>query len=151
MTDEQRKRLAELKADKRESKKKAEIERIKTQMSTEIENFGQRYKFADTEESALIGDFIDKLPFRRPAWIDLEKFPTQRSYSPSDMDSKSVWICFLLGDEELFKIFVKGSIADFFTNFDEWAFYSPYLLLLYNDFGGFIFIDDNEKMTEVIF
>lgn len=151
MTDEQRKRLAELTANKRESKKKAEIERIKTQMSAEIKDFGQRYKFANTEESALIVDFIDKLPFRRPACVHLEKFSNSRNYSPSDADSEIVWICFLLGDEELFKIFVKGSIADFFADFDEWTFYSPYLLLIYNDFGGFIFIDDNEKMTEVIF
>lgn len=150
MTDEQRKRLAELIADKRLSKEKAEIERIKVQMSAEIEQFEQRYEFADTETVARIVDFIDKLPFHRPSRVDLERFSTSRSYSPSDADSKSVWICFLLGDEALFKVFVKGSMVDFFTDFDEWVFYSPYLLLIYNDFGGFIFIDDNEEMTEVI-
>lgn len=151
MTDEQRKRLAELKANKRESEKKAEIERIKMQMSAEIKDFGQRYEFADTETTERIGDFIDKLPFCRPACVNLEKFPLRREYSPIESRTGYVWICFLLGDEALFKIFVKGSVTDFFADFDEWTFYSPYLLLIYNDFGGFIFIDDNEEMTEVIF
>lgn len=150
MTDEQRKQLAELTANKREFKKKAEIERIKTQMSAEIERFEQHYEFADTETTKRIIDFIDKLPFCRPACVDLEKFSTRRKCSPRELRIEDVWICFLLGDEELFKIFVKASIADFFADFDEWAFYSPYLLLIYNDFGRFIFIDDNEKMTEVI-
>lgn len=150
MTDEQKKWLDELITNKREFKKKAEIERVKTQMSTEIENFEQLYKFSNTEESKLISKFINSLPYCRPACVDLESFSAKRRYFPSNVDERNIWICFLLGDEELFKIFVKGSMVDFFNDFVEWELYSPYLLLLYNDFSGFVFIDDNRKMTEVI-
>lgn len=169
MTDEQRGRLAELIAEKKESKKKAEIERIKAQISAEIKDFTRRYRFADTEESERIGDFIDNLPYRRPAWVDLEKFLNRRVFSLSESNAENVWtdfmsgreevlkifirdvwICFLSGDEELFKIFIECKVADFFADFDEWTFYSPYIVLLYNDFSGFVFIDDNEKMTEVV-
>lgn len=168
MTEEQRKRLSELVAAKKAAKSKAETERIKAQMSAEIERFGQRYEFADTETAARIGEFIDGLPYRRPAWVDLEKFPNWQSFSLSESDAENVWtdfmsgreevlkifirdvwICFLLGDEELFKIFVGCKAADFFADFDEWTFYSPYIVLLYKDFSGFVFIDDNEEMTEV--
>lgn len=169
MTDDQRERLAELIADKKKSKKNAEIERIKAQMSAEIKDFTRRYKFADTETAARIGEFIDGLPYRRPAWVDLEKYSNRRDFSLSESNAENVWtdfmfgreeilkifirdvwICFLLGDEELFKIFIECKAADFFADFDEWTFYSPYIVLLYNDFSGFVFIDDNEEMTEVI-
>lgn len=169
MTDDQRERLVELIAEKKESKKKAEIERIKAQMSAEIEGFGQRYKFADTETAAQIGAFIDNLPYRRPAWVDLEMFPNRQNFSLNESNVENVWtdfmsgredvlkifirdvwICFLLGDEELFKIFIECKAADFFADFDEWTFYSPNIVLLYKDFSGFVFIDDNEEITEVI-
>lgn len=169
MTEEQKKRLSELVDAKKSAKKRAETERIKQQMSSGITDFAQRYSFADEEESALIGEFTDNLPYRRPAWVDLEKFPNRQSFSLMESDSpnvwtdfmsgreeileifvRDVWICFLSGDEELFRIFVACTAADFFSDYDEWTFYSPFIVLLYRDFGGFVFIDDNDEMTRVV-
>lgn len=150
MTDEQKKRLAELAAKQKDSAREREISRIKAQMREEIPNFSERYTFADSIISEKLGAFIGGLPFLRPAWIDIKKFRRRRDYSPNEADGKCVWICFLSGSAELFDIYVGCTAADYFADFDDWQFYSPFTVLAYDDLGGFVFIDDNGSMTEII-
>lgn len=150
MTDEQRKRLAELVEKRKAFAREREISRIKAQMASEIANFSERYIFADTDQTERLDAFVGGLPFVRPGWIDAEKFRITRTYSPSETDKRRVWICFLSGSRELLDIYVGCTAADYFADFDDWQVYSPFTVLAYDDLGGCIFIDDNGGMTEII-
>lgn len=150
MTDEQRKRLTELIEKRKNIAREREVSRIKAQMSSEISNFFERYVFADPIQAGKLGEFVGALPFVRPGWIDVEEFRLRRNYSLSKADEKRVWICFLSGSSELFDIYVGCTAADYFADFDDWQVYSPFTVLAYDDLGGFVFIDDNGGMTEII-
>ena len=150
MTDDQKKRLTELVEKQKAFAREREISRIKAQMISEIANFSERYVFADTVQSGRLGAFAGGLPFVRPAWIDVEKFRIRMAYSPNEADERRVWICFLSGSAELFDIYVGCTAADYFADFDDWQVYSSFTVLAYDDLSGFIFIDDNGGMTEII-
>ncbi|MDE6728005.1 MAG: hypothetical protein K2J80_08720 [Oscillospiraceae bacterium] len=62
-----------------------------------------------------------------------------------------VWFCSLCGSEEIFEVFVKGRLCDFLDDYDDWYFSGAYMLLVYEDFSGFVYIDDNGNMTEAFF
>ncbi len=54
------------------------------------------------------------------------------------------------GSEELLNIFIFGKFSDLIADIDTWDFFSPYLLLIDEDFRRYIYIDDNGDMTESI-
>lgn len=150
MDDIQRKRLAELLAKQKAASREKGISRIKAQMADEIPGFSERYMFADGEQSAKLNAFVEKLPFARPAWIDVKGFQRRRVYSSGETDGRRVWICFLSGSAELLDIYVGCTAADYFADFDDWQWISPFTVLVFDDLSGFIFIDDNEDMTEIV-
>ncbi len=155
MTNEQRERLTELVAKQKASAREREILRVKAQMADEIPNFSDKYVFAEGGQAEKLSAFVAGLPFIRPAWIDVERFERRRFYSSPEeferyADNRRVWICFLSGSAELLDIYAGCTASDYFADFDDWQFFSPFTVLVYNDFGGFIFIDDNGNITEVI-
>lgn len=150
LTEEQRGRLNELVEARRERRREREIERIKAQMSEEmIEGFADKYEFADAATSERLKTLLVGLPSDGICRIAFDKLPAHRKFSESKgMNERTVWFCSLCGSEEIFEVFVKGRLGDFLADYDGWYFFGAYMLLVYEDFGGFVYIDDNKEMTE---
>lgn len=151
LTNEQRVRMNELIEDRRKRKKERAVSRIKEQMSGEmIDDFAEKYSFADSETSEKLKKLLDELPTNRVGRIDFDRLPAHRRLSTRSTDTqrRMAWFCSLCGSEEIFEVFVKGRLSDFLADYDDWYFYGAYILLVYEDFGGFVYIDDNGDMTE---
>lgn len=150
MTEEQRARLAELRAANDDSLARRSLQIQRERIVEWIPCFNEKYAFADGDASRRVLEFVDGLPFKRPAWIDVEGFPRQREYISENADGRRVWICFLAGNAELLRIIVGSRVSDFFADLEDWSCVCPFTVLVYDDFGGFVFIDDNGDMTEVV-
>ncbi|MDE7229654.1 MAG: hypothetical protein K2N56_04165 [Oscillospiraceae bacterium] len=150
MTEEQRARLAELKAANAASLARKGIQREMERIVEWIPDFNEKYVFADGETLRQALEFVDGLPFKRPGWIDVERFPKRREYFPGNADGRRIRICFLAGSAELLQMAVEGRVCDYFTDVEDWDCVCPFTVLVYEDLGGFIFIDDNGDMTEVV-
>lgn len=147
LPNEQREKMNRLISASRTKKISEEISRIKEQIRNELPDFDKRYKFADNITKVKISEFIEKLPYSAPSRPDLSALPRRTEFYGH---SGRVWICFLSGSREIFDIFISCEISDFFKDYDDWYFFSAYLLLLYEDFSGFIYIDDDKNETEVL-
>lgn len=150
LTDEQRVRLNGLIEDNRNRRMERAVSRIKEQMSAEIKDFAQKYSFADRETAESLQRFLNDLPTNRIGRIDFDSLPAHRTFSTKNTDTRgrAVWFCSLCGSIEIFEVFVKGRLSDFLADYDDWYFYGAYMLLVYEDLGGFVYIDDNGNMTE---
>lgn len=148
LTEEQRSRFEELSAARRERKRALEIERIKAEMRGDISDFAERYEFADDSVADRLRAFRDGLPYSRPGTIDCKKLRENRALTPENAENRPAWFCSLCGSEEIFDVFVRGELQKFLRDYDAWSYYGAYMLLVYDDFGGFVFIDDNGNMTE---
>lgn len=150
LTEEQRGRLDGLIDARQKRRREREIARIKEQMSSEmIEDFPSKYGFADGATAEKLKTFLNTLPTDGVGRIDFIALPAHRRFSESaDTLGRIVWFCSLCGSEEVFEIFVKGRLGDFLADYDGWYFFGAYMLLVYEDFGGFVYIDDNKEMTE---
>lgn len=146
---ERQKRIAELSEKYKARALEQAISRVKAEMSAEIAGFAQKYEFADGDTSKRLKCLIDELPGGYNGF-DLNKLPAHRTFSAKgvDMRERTAYFCSLVGSEEIFEIFVKGRLSDFLNDYDDWYFYGAYMLLVYEDFGGFVYIDDNHNMTE---
>lgn len=151
LTDEQRSKMTELVSACRKRKTDREIARIKAEMTAEIADFSQKYRFADGETSEKLKRLLSKLPYKAACRIDLDMLSEHKEFRPENAGKRNVWFCSLCGSEEIFEIFVSGSLSDFLADYDDWYFYGAYMLLVYEDFGGFVYIDDNGNMTEALF
>ena len=149
LTEEQRGRLDGLIEARKERRREREIARIKEQMSAEmIDDFADKYEFADAEISKRLKTLIDGLPTDGRG-IDFDRLLWHGTFSESEEAAKrTVWFCSLCGSEEVFEVFVKGRLGDFLADYDGWYFFGAYMLLVYEDFSGFVYIDDNGNMTE---
>lgn len=150
MTEEQRARLAGLRAANADSLARRSLQIQRDRILEWIPGFNEKYAFADGDASKRVLEFVDGLPFKRPAWIDAEGFPRRRKYVPENADGRRVWICFLAGNAELLRIIVGGRVCDYFADFEDWCCVCPFTVIVYDDLGGFVFIDDNGDMTEVV-
>ncbi len=148
--NECRKQIAELSRKCKVHALNKSISRVKAEMSAEIKDFSRKYSFADSGTAERLKKLIDALP-SGTVGFDFDKLPAHRKFSLQNADTRSqtVWFCSLVGGEEIFEIFVKGRLSDFLADYDDWYFYGAYMLLVYEDFGGFLYIDDNGNMTEV--
>ena len=148
LTEEQRRRLDGLSEARRKRVREREIARIKEQMSDEmIDGFADKYAFADDETAERLKTLLNSLP-ANGVGIDFNRLPAHRSFSVSEDTARTVWFCSLCGSEGVFEVFVKGRIADFLSDYDGWYFFGAYMLLVYEDLSGFVYIDDNKEMTE---
>lgn len=113
-----------------------EIETLKDSIC----NFDKKYRFANDIEIDEINMFISKLHFSSPAHIEVNtNYPTSH---------QNMYLCFLCGSEELLKVFIFGSYEDFLLDIDNWTFFSPYLLLIDEDFIRYIYINDYGDIIE---
>ena len=53
-----------------------------------------------------------------------------------------------MGDCAVYDIFVFGRYDDFISDYDDWDYISPYLLLIDDDFSHFIYINDYGEIIE---
>lgn len=151
LTEEQRRRFEELAAARRERKRSLEIERIKAEMRGDISDFAEHYEFADESTADKLRAFRDGLPYSRPGTIDCKMLRVHRKLEPENAENRPAWFCSLCGSEEIFDVFVCGELQKFLRDYDIWSYYGAYMLLVYDDFGGFVVIDDNGNMTEAFF
>lgn len=149
LTEEQRARMDELRSENKEMILERNMARERERMAEWIENFAEKYTFADESVAEKLYSIIDEIPYGLPARPDFDRLPGHREVSEEELRGGKIWICFLCGSEEIFHIFVSGTLSDFLEDYDDWYFISPYLLLVYDNFNGFLYIDDNGDMTEV--
>ncbi|MDE6500533.1 MAG: hypothetical protein K2L10_00375 [Ruminococcus sp.] len=121
--------------------KEIRIDKTKFQIMQEIENFSEKYRFADDTEKKRIETFMEKIPFH---WgIDFSRLPE----SPITQHGKC-YMCFLEGSEEIFDIYIYGNFSDFIRDYDDFFFFSAYLLIIDEDFRRFVYIDDEFNKKE---
>lgn len=119
--------------------KEMRINSMKSEIMQSIENFSEKYRFADDTEKKRIEIFMEKLP----DFYDLKAFPE----SPVTEHGKC-YLCFLEGSEELFDINIYGNFSDFLCDYDDFFFLSAHLLVIDEDFQRYVFIDDEFNQKE---
>ena len=132
--------LAQKKARLKEEQKRAEIQQFKDHFAKTTEHFSQKYRYADESEAFKIEEFISKLNFIRPGQLAIKKVCTH-SY-------ENVYLCFLMGTEALFQIYIFGKYDDIMSDYDEWEVFSPYLLLVDEDFIHYVYVNDYGETME---
>lgn len=122
--------------------KEIRINKMKSQIMQEVENFPEKYRFADDNEKKRIEIFMEKLPafFNK---IDFSVLPES-----SVTEHEKCYLCFLEGSEEIFDIYIYGNFSDFLHDYDDFFFFSAHLLIIDEDFRRFVLIDDEFNQKE---
>ena len=132
--------LAQKKAQLKVKQQKAEIQQYKDHFTKSIEDFSQKYRYADEAEEVILGTFISKLDFAQPGQLAIQEvclYPHE-----------NVYLCFLMGTEALFQIFIFGKYDDILRDYDEWEVFSPCLLLVDEDFIHYAYVNDDGEVIE---
>ena len=140
MDDNLKELLAQKKARLKENQKGAEILRYKDYFAKSIEQFSQKYRYADEGEARKMETFLSKLHFVRPGQLaiqDVCPYPHGK-----------VYLCFLMGTDALFQIYIYGKYADILNDYAEWEVFSPYLLLVDEDFIHYTYINKDGEVME---
>ena len=140
MDHERKELLAQKKAQLKKRKKRAEIQQYKNRLTKSIEHFSQKYRYADEAEVLKIETFISKLNFEQPGQLAIQEV--------CPYPHENVYLCFLMGTEPLFQIFIFGKYDDILRDYDEWEVFSPCLLLVDEDFIHYTYINDDGKVME---
>lgn len=106
-----------------------------------VDDFYEKYRFADEFESIKIEEFVKHLHFSFPARIAISHISELTPHN-------NMFLCFLVGSEELLRIYIFGNYKNLMSDIDNWDFFSPYLLLIDEDFSRYIYINDNGDITE---
>ena len=140
MDDNLKELLAQKKTQLKEKQKSADIQRYKDHFMKNIEQFSQKYRYADEVETRKIEIFLSNLKFVRPGQLAIQEvcpYPHGNAY-----------LCFLMGTDALFEIYVFGKYSDIMSDHDAWEVFSPYLLLVDEDFIHYTYINDNGEVLE---
>ena len=140
MDHERKELLAQKKAQLKKRQKRAEIQQYKDRLTKNIEHFSQKYRYADEAEVLKIETFISKLNFEQPGQLAIQEV--------CPYPHENVYLCFLMGTEALFQIFIFGKYDDILRDYDEWEVFSPCLLLVDEDFIHYTYINDDGKVME---
>ncbi len=140
MNDDMKMLLAQKKMQIKIKQKRAEIQQYQEYFAKNIEQFIQKYRFADETEVIKIEKFISKLNFVQPGQLAVQE---NCPYS-----HRNVYLCFLLGADALFQIYIFGKYDDIMRDYDEWEVFSPYLLLVDEDFIHYVYMNDDGALIE---
>ncbi len=151
MEENMKKRLELLKRQLKQREHEKCVAYEKERLISEHIDFTRYYRFADRGETDRINSFLNGLPVRclRPDFSKL--LIEHRSQSIDDLlqyDKEDIWICCLCGSIELINLFSFGKMSSFIHDFEYWYDLSDYLLLLFNNFIDFIYIDDNGEIVK---
>lgn len=140
MNDDRNLILAQKRVRLKEKQKKAEIHQYKEHFAKNIDHFSQKYRYADETEVIKIERFISKLNFVHPGQLAAEEIcPHPHKY---------VFLCFLMGTDALFQIYIFGKYQDIMSDYEEWEVFSPYLLLVDDDFIHYVYVNDYGETME---
>ena len=140
MDDNLKELLAQKRAQLKIKQKRVEIQQYKDRLTKNIEDFSQKYRYADEAEEVKLGKFISKLDFAQPGQLAIQEvcpYPHGNAY-----------LCFLMGTDALFEIYVFGKYSDIMSDREEWGVFSPYMLLVDEDFIHYTYINDNGEVLE---
>lgn len=140
MDHERKELLAQKKAQLKKRQKRAEIQQYKDRLTKSIEHFSQKYRYADEAEVLKIETFISKLNFEQPGQLAIQEV--------CPYPHENVYLCFLMGTEALFQIFIFGKYDDILRDYDEWEVFSPCLLLVDEDFIHYAYVNDDGEVME---
>lgn len=133
MDHERKELLAQKKAQLKAKQQREEIQQYKDRLTKSIEDFSQKYRYADEAEEIKLGKFISKLDFAQPGQLSIQE--------ACPYPHENVHLCFLMGTEALFQIFIFGK-------YDEWEVFSPCLLLVDEEFIHYTYINDDGEVME---
>lgn len=140
MDDDMKMLLARKKMLFKIKQEKAEIQKYKEYFVKNIEHFQEKYRYADETEVIKIQNFISKLNFVQPGQLAIgDVCPYFHS---------NIYLCFLMGTKALFKIYIFGRYDDIMNDYGEWEVFSPYLLLVDEDFSHYVYINDYGDVME---
>ena len=115
MDDNLKELLAQKKAHLKEKQKSADIQRYKDHFMKNIEQFSQKYRYADEVETRKIETFLSRLNFVQPGHLAVQEV--------CPYPHGNVYLCFLMGTDALFEIyvtiFVNGSETGFYIDLDS--------------------------------
>jgi len=140
MDHERKELLAQKKAQLKIKRKRAEIQQYKDCLTKSIEHFSQKYRYADEAEAVKLETFLSKLDFAQPGQLAIKEV--------CPYPHENVYLCFLMGTDALFEIYVFGKYSDIMSDHDEWAVFSPYLLLVDEDLIHYTYINDDGEVME---
>ena len=132
--------LEQKKAQLKIKQKRAEIQQYKDRLTKSIEHFSQKYRYAGEVETRKIETFLSRLNFVQPGHLAVQEvcpYPHGNAY-----------LCFLMGTDALFEIYVFGKYSDIMSDHDAWEVFSPYLLLVDEDFIHYTYINDDGEVME---
>ena len=140
MDHERKELLAQKKAQLKVKQQREEIQQYKDRFTKNIEDFSQKYRYADEAEAVKLGKFISKLDFAQPGQLSIQEV--------CPYPHENVYLSFLMGTEALFQIFIFGKYDDILRDYDEWAVFSPCLLLVDEDFIHYTYINNDGEVKE---
>ena len=140
MDDNMKALLGQKKAQLKIKQQYTEILQYKEHLKKSIEHFSQKYRYADETEVIKIEEFISKLNFVQPGQLAIKEV-CPHPYG-------NVYLCFLMGTDALFQIYIFGKYGDIMSDHDEWELFSPYLLLVDGDFIHYVYINDYGEIVE---
>lgn len=128
---------------KEQYKLKQKEKAIQEAMCSVVQNvkcFNEKYRFVEECEKLQIQKFVSELEFILPGQLQVkEKCIYQHN---------NVYLCCLMGDCAKYDIFVFGRYDDFISDYTEWEYMSPYLLLIDEDFSHYSYINDYGEIIE---
>ena len=83
MDHERKELLAQKKAQLKAKQQRAEIQQYKDRLTKSIEDFSQKYRYADEAEEVKLGKFISKLDFAQPGQLSIQEvcpYPHENVY-----------------------------------------------------------------------
>ena len=140
MDHERKELLAQKKAQLKVKQQREEIQQYKDRLTKSIEDFSQKYRYADEAEAVKLETFISKLDFVQPGQLAIQEV--------CPYPHKNVYLCFLMGTNALFQIYIFGKYDDILRDYDEWEVFSPCLLLVDEDFIHYTYINDDGEVME---
>lgn len=105
-----------------------------------VDRFNEKYRFVEECEKIKIQRFVSELEFVGPGRLKVKEKCLHKH--------SNVYLCCLMGDCAVYDIFVFGRYDDFISDYDDWDYISPYLLLIDDDFCHYIYINDYGEIIE---
>ncbi len=133
-------RLAQKKTQLKMRQVQAAIQQYKEYFVKNIDQFIKKYRYADETEVMKIESFIANLSFVQPGQLSVKDV--------CPYPHNNVYLCFLSRTETLFKIYILGKYDDIINDYDEWEVFSPYLLLVDEDFIHYVYVNDYGNAIE---
>lgn len=145
MDEAKKQRLAYLQERQRQIWHERAILQEKTEFQKSIPDFGKHYVFANAEQNDNVNTFLDRLPALTPTRPDFQNLEKQEmSYIDMKNEKSQVFICFLHGMYVSSDLFCMGELQQVCKDMEYWQDFCSDLILLWNNFRDFIYINGDK-------